>query len=115
MVRWRKQLDSSGAPNGVAAASKTIRIKKSTGAWGTDDIVAITFADNSLMTAANGNEPGIWIVGSTDLQSEVDDIDNATYNIRSEETNSGEGIIVDGASLTLYDVFTGLRVHYNLQ
>lgn len=112
MLHWRKQVDSSGGANAINGASKTIRIKKNGGAWGTDDVVAITFANNSLATAANATEGGTIIIGDADISGEVDDVDNETYNVRSEQTNRADAILVDGASLTLYDIFTGLRVYY---
>jgi len=112
MLKWRKQVDSSAAPNAINGANHTIRIKKSTGAWGVDDVIGIMFADNQLATDASATEGGDMIVGSYDVDSEVDDTDGITYNVRSEETNRGDAIHVDGASLTLYDVYTGLRVYY---
>ena len=114
MVHWRKQVDSSGAPNAISAASKTIRIKRSSGAWGTDDIVAITMANGALSTAGNATEGGTMIIGDVDVKGEVDDVDNETYNIRSEQTNRGDAIAVTAASLTLYDIYTGLRVYYHV-
>jgi len=114
MLKWRKQVDSSGGANAINGASKTIRVKKTSGAWGTDDLVGITFADNQLATGADATEGGDMIVGSHDIDGEVDDIDNETYNVRSEQTNRADAILVDGASLTLYDVYTGLRVYYTL-
>lgn len=112
MVHWRKQFDSSGAANAVDGAGYAIRVKKSTGAWGADDVVGITFADNSLATDADAVEGGTIIIGDADISGEVDDVDGVTYNIRSEETNRGDAVVVDAASLTLYDIFTGLRVYY---
>ena len=112
ILRWRKQVESSTAANAIKGASKTIRVKKSTGSWGTDDVVAITFADNQLATVGSATEDGDYIVGASDISSEVDDCDGVTYNVRSENTNRADSMIVDGASLTLYDVYTGLMVHY---
>ncbi len=114
MLKWRKQVDSSSAPNAVAAAAKTIRVMKTGGAWGTNDIVALTLADNQLAIGADATEGGDMIIGDTDIKSEVDDVDNETYNFRSEQVNAGEGIIVDGASLTLHDVYTIMRVYFTL-
>lgn len=107
----RAMFDTSAADNYINAASKTLRIKKSTGAWGTDDIVAITFDQNSLYTIASTKEPGAVIVGTADLKSEVDG--NATYNVASEETNRSDAIVALGANLELYDVQVGLRVFYS--
>ena len=114
MLKWRKQVDSSGGANAINGASKTIRVKKSSGSWGTDDVVGITFADNQLATDASAAEGGDMIIGSHDVSGEVDDVDNATYNVRSEQTNRADAMVVDAASLVLYDVYTGLRVCYTL-
>lgn len=114
LFKWRKQVDSSGAANAINGASKTIRVKKSTGAWGTDDVVGITVADNQLATALNATEGGDMIVGDADISSEVDDLDNVTYNVRSEQTNRTDALVVDAASLTLYDIYSGLRCYFTL-
>jgi len=114
MLHWRKQVDSSSGANAINGSSKVIRVKKSGGAWGTDDVVGITFADNSLATDADATEGGTMIIGSHDIDSEVDDVDNETYNIRSEQTNRADALVVDGDALTLHDVFTGLRVYYTV-
>jgi hypothetical protein len=74
MVKWRKQVDSSAAPNAINGASKTIRVMKNGAVWGT----------------------------------------NETYNVRSEQTNRTDALVVDGDALTLYDVYTGFRVYYTL-
>lgn len=110
MLTIRAMLDTSGADNYINAASKTLRIKKSTGAWGTDDIIAITFANQSLYTVASTKEPGPVIVGDTDLSSVVDG--NATYNVQSDQTNRSDAIVALGADLELYDIQVGLRVFY---
>jgi len=114
MLKWRKQVDSSGAPNAINGASKTIRLKKSTGAWGVDDVIGIMFADNQLQTAASGTEGGDMIIGSYDVKNEVDDMNGVTYNVATRQTARADAPIVDGASLTLYDVYVGLRVYYTL-
>lgn len=114
ILKWRKQVDSSTSANAIAGASKTIRVMKSAASWGTDDVVGITFADNQLATGASATEGGDVIIGSADIKSEVDDVDDATYVVVSEQTNRTDAMVVDGASLTLYDVYTGLRVYYTL-
>lgn len=107
----RAIFDTSAADNYINAASKTLRIKKSTGAWGTDDIIAITFAQNSLYTLASTKEPGPVIIGTADLSSVVDD--NATYNVMSNQTQRSDAIVAAGANLELYDIQVGLRVFYS--
>jgi len=94
---------SDNAINGVAA----IRIKKSTGAWGTDDIVALDIPDNFLAvdvstSADRGGAPLIGNLNNDNLSGEVDEA--ATYNLRFED------IAADGNNLLLLDVQVGLRV-----
>lgn len=106
----RALLDTSTADNYIDAASKTLRVKKSTGAWGTDDLVAITFDENGLYCVASTKESGTALVGSHDVKGEVDG--DATYNFRSEETNRSDAISALADNLELYDVQVGLRVFY---
>ncbi len=113
LFKWRKQVDSSGATNAISAASKTIRVKLSTRAWGTDDIVAITFASGQLSTGASSTEGGDAIVGDANLSSKITS-DNVTVNVQSNQTNRTDALVVTAASLTLYDIFTGLRVYFTL-
>jgi len=111
----RAILDTSAADNYIDAASKTLRVKKSTGAWGTDDLVGITFDINSLYCVASTKEAGPAIIGSHDVKGEVDG--DATYNFMSVETLPVESPRADAISalandLDLYDVQIGLRVFY---
>jgi hypothetical protein len=103
--------DTSAADNYIDAANKTLRIKPAAGAWGTDDIVAITFANQSLYCKANQKEPGPVIIGSADLSSVVNA--NGTYNIMSNQTNRGDAISALADNLELYDIQVGLRVFYS--
>lgn len=114
MVKWRKQEDDSGNPNGINGAGTAWRLKKNAGAWGVDDVVGITLADNQMMNDGNAVEGGDMLIGDADISGEVDDVDNETYNIRGENTNRGDAPVVDAASLYLYDVYTGIRVFYIL-
>lgn len=115
MLHWRKQVESSGAPNAVNGAGKTIRVRKAGAGWLADSLVGITMADNELATALSATEGGTIIIGSADIKAEVDDTNGVTYNIESNETNfAGQGIVVDGASLTLFDIYTGLRVYFSV-
>jgi hypothetical protein len=110
---YSKKVDSSDGVNAVSAASKTVRVKVSTGAWGTDDIVAFTFANGTLSTPASTTEGGMMIMGSVDIKSVVDG-SAATFNFRSEETERSDALTVTGASLTFYDVESWLVVEYTL-
>ncbi len=103
--------DTSGADNKVNAVNKTLRVKKSTGTWGVDDVVGITFAQNSLYCAASTKEAGPTIIGAADIKSAVDG--NATYNVMSNQTQRADAIIALGNSLELYDVQVGLRIFYS--
>ena len=114
MVKWRKQVDSSTAANAINGAGKTIRVMKNGAVWGTNDIVGMTFADNQLDTGADATEGGDMIVGDVDVKGELDDVDNETYNVRSEQTERTDALVVDGDALTLYDVYTGFRVYYTV-
>lgn len=107
----RAILDTSGSDNYINSASKTLRVKKSTGTWGSDDLIAITFANQSLYCVASSKEAGPVLVGDTDIKSEVDG--DATYNVRSDETNRSDAIVSLGDDLELYDVQVGLRVFYS--
>ena len=102
--------DTSTANSYIDQASKTLRVKKSTGAWGTDDLVGITFDQNSLYCVASTKEAGPTIIGSHDVKGEVDG--DATYNFRSEETERGDAISALANNLELYDVQVGLRIFY---
>lgn len=110
---YSKKVDSSDAANAVSAAGKAVRVKVSTGAWGTDDIVAYTFANGALSTPASATEGGMMIMGSVDIKSVVDG-SAATFNFRSEETERSDALTVTGASLTFYDVESWLVIEYTL-
>ena len=92
----------------------TLRIKKAAGAWNTDDIVALTLPAVCYDLLASATGSGDVIEGTTNLISEVDDVDDVTYNIRSEETNRGDAIVAHGESLFLKNVHTFLKVYYKV-
>ena len=102
--------DTSGADNKVNAAGKTLRVKKSTGAWGVDDVVGITFDQNSLYCAASTKEAGPTIIGAVDIKSVADG--NATYNVMSNQTQRADTVVALGNNLELYDIQVGLRIFY---
>ena len=114
MLKFRALRDTSGFANALSGATKSVRIKKSTGAWGTDDIVGITLQIGQLPAPATIQVPGMEVLGSIDVQSEVDTIISTTYNVMSEETNRTNALTATGASLELLDVYVGLRVYYHL-
>jgi len=84
--------------------AQAIRVKKSTGAWGTDDIVAIDLPDDMWAVAGSTREFGDVLVGDNDVKSEVDG--NATYNLRFENA------LVDYAELHLNDVQVGIKIWF---
>jgi len=94
---------NAGGPNAINGA-QNIRIKKSTGTWGVDDVAAIDLTDNMWTMLASTREAGDVVVGDNDVKAEVDG--NGTYNLRFENA------LVDLASLRLNDVLTGLRFYY---
>ena len=108
MLRWRKQSDSSGAVNAIKGSGKCIRVKKAAGAWGADDVAAITLPDNTLSTGADAVENGCTVDGNTDIGQMVNE--ETTYNFRAEQTSRGDALVVDGDSLILYDVQVCLKV-----
>jgi len=102
--------DTSAAENQIAAASKYLRVKKSTGSWGTDDLVAIDFALNGLQVNASAYRGGAVLFGATDVKAKVDG--DGTYNFRSVETVRGDAIAATGSNLELLDVSTILRFYF---
>lgn len=103
--------DTSAVANYINGASKTIRIKKSTSSWGSQDLVGITFDNQSLYCDASTKESGLPIIGDTDVKAEVDG--NATYNVESNQTNRSDAIVALGNDLEIYDVQVGVRVYYS--
>jgi len=110
---YSKKVDSSAGANAVNAASKTIRVNVSTGAWGTDDIVCYTFVNGGLANAASATEGGNILFSTTDVKAKVTGA-ALTFTFRSEQTNRSDAVTVTGASLTLYDVESWLIVEYTL-
>ena len=105
MLRIRELEDSSAAENAVNGAVD-LKVKKSTGAWGTDDVALINIPDNALLTPASGVSRGTTLFGDNDVVSEVDG--DATYNFRLDGN-----VFVDGNNLLLRDVQVGVRVYFS--
>lgn len=101
-VRAIENTSASGA-NAINGA-QAIRVKKSTGTWGVDDIAAIDLPDNLWTVAASTRESGDVLVGDNDLKNEVDG--DGTYNLRFENA------LVDYASLRLNDILVGLKFYF---
>jgi len=113
MLKFGSRIDSSGALNYVNAASKSIRVKLSTGAWGTDDMIAMTLVNGCWRTQASLEGPGDVKIGTVDVSGKVTS-DNVTVNFRTVNTIRADSIVVLAASLTLQDVETGLRYVYTV-
>jgi len=99
--------DTSGSDNAINGAS-AIRVKKSTGTWGVDDIVAYDIQDNLWgvdvsEATERGGDAFVGNLNNDNLSGEVDAA--ATYNLRFED------IQADGGNLELHSVAVGLRVY----
>jgi hypothetical protein len=112
MLKYSHRKDTSAADNYIDVASKTIRVKKSTGSWGTDDVVAIDMPIDSLYTTKSTKEGGDLIIGDNDVKSEVDG--DATYNFRTVQTTRADAISALADHLELYDVQMGVRVEFTV-
>lgn len=97
---------NAGGTNAINGAALKVRIKKSSGTWGVDDVVAIDLTDNQWGVAASTREMGDLIKGKNDVSSEVDAF-NATYNLRFEDNQ------VDYDNLRLNDVQVFLIITYH--
>jgi len=116
-IYFRDFKDSSGATNAINGASKAIRVKVSTGAWGTNDIIGMIMPDNGWNCDANARGTGGFMLGATDIKSIISTpalMNGKTINVRSEETNRSDAIVVDGDALTLYDIDSYIYVEYTL-
>lgn len=98
-ISWRKQTDSSAAPNATVSA-QVIEVDI-TGGFGT---TAIDIPDDSFATAASASEGGMFLVGDNDIKAEV--------AVGSTTLFQWTAADVDGASLTLQDVQTHLLIEY---
>lgn len=114
MLKWAHMMEDSGAENYINAASKTIRVKVSTGAWGTDDIVAMTMKNGSWKVAASGTRGGdVYIETAHDIKAVVTGA-AMTLNFESNNTNRSDAIVVLADGMTLYDIETGVRIWYTM-
>lgn len=112
MLKYSHRKDTSAADNYIDVAAKTIRVKKSTGSWATDDVVAINMPINSLYTTKSTKEGGDLIIGDNDVKSEVDG--DATYNFRTVQTTRADAISALADHLELYDVQMGIRIEFTV-
>ena len=104
LLKMRVLENTSGLGANAINGVQAIRVKKSTGTWGVDDIVAIDLADNMWTVPASTRESGDVLIGDNDVKSEVDG--DGTYNLRFEDA------LVDYNNLRLNDILVGLRFYY---
>ncbi len=93
---------NAGGPNAING-TQAVRIKRSMGIWGVQDIAAINLPDNLWTVAASTREMGDVLIGNSDLKAVVDG--PGTYNLRFEDAR------VDLNYLRLNDVMVGLRFY----
>lgn len=105
-LKFRMMENTNVAANKIDTA-QNIRIKRTGGAWGVDDVAAINLVDDQWGIAASTREGGDVQIGDNNVAAEVDGF-NETYTIRFEDGN------VDVDSLVLYDVQTFLIVTYEV-
>ena len=105
MLNYRELNDTSTAENAING-SFNLKVKKSSGSWGSDDVALINIVDNTFRTAGSGTSKGQIIYGDNDVVGEVDA--NATYNFRFDGN-----AFVDGNNLLMRDVQVGLRVYFS--
>ena len=104
--------DTSAAENQIkTGTTDELHVKKSTGAWGTDDIPCLDFTALGLQVKASEYRGGAVLFGATDIKSEVEG--NGTYNFQSNETNRTKAVEATGATLELLDVTIVVRVWFN--
>ena len=101
ILKIRAIENTSGTGANAISGAQAVRVKKSTGTWGVDDLAAINLPDNLWTVAASTREAGDLLIGDNDVKGEVDE--DATYNLRFENA------LVDYASLRLNGVMVGLR------
>lgn len=104
VIKFRAINNTNIAINAINGAN-VIKIKKSTGAWGVDDINLITIADNILNVSPSTKEGGIIIVGNNNVAGTIDT--NSICNMRFDGN-----IFVDGNNLELIDVQVGLQIYF---
>jgi len=97
---------NAGGANAIEGM-QYIRIKKSTGVWGVDDIAAVLLTDNMWTVAASTREFGDVVGGHWSLNVSSVVNANATYNLRFEDAN------VDFDFLRLNDVQVLIKVWYH--
>lgn len=101
-----RMIENTYAGVNKLAGAQSIRIKTDGGAWGVDDIAAITFPDDYITLADSTREAGDVFGGMIDVSSEVTDF-NDTYEIRWEDGQ------VDQDFINFNDIEMFLRVIFH--
>jgi hypothetical protein len=104
-IKFRMIENSSASGANAIQGAQNVRIKKSDGNWGVDDVAAINLIDNQWTVAASTREGGDVQIGDNEVASEID-VFNATYNLRFENAD------VDYDVLRLNDVQVFLIVEW---
>ena len=103
--------DTSTANNYINAAGRSIRLMLTGGAWGTNDVIALTLDNLALYTTGSGERGGPVLMGP-DLKTTLPTIGNGTWLIQSDHDARADSLKSLGDDLELYDVSTGLRFFY---
>lgn len=101
--------DTSGSDNYINGASKSIRLKISTGTWLANSVIGLTFDNQALYTTGGGERGGPVLLGP-DIKTSISA--NGTYNVRSDHDNHADAIVALAADLEMYDVDVGLMFIY---
>jgi len=106
MIQFRAVENLNAGGNNSIQGNQNIRVMKSGGAWGTDDVVFLPLLDSQFFLAASTKEGGGIFTAddASDCKSEVDG--NDTYNVRFEDAD----VLLD--TLTFYDLKVGLKIWF---
>jgi len=104
LIKFRMLENTANDGVNFISGSQTIRVKKSTGTWGADDMVAINLPNESWELASSTRERGDIIFGGIDVKSVVDS--NGTYNIKLSGSQSTRN------NLELRDVQSGILINW---
>ncbi len=104
MLKIRAIENTTGAGINAIDGVQAIKVKKSIGTWGLNDVAAIYLPDNLWTLEAAAREAGDLVIGDMDVRSAVDG--QGIYNFRLEDAR------VNFDYLRLNDVLIGLRFYF---
>ena len=104
MLKIRAIENTTGAGINAIDGVQAVKVKKSTGTWGLNDVAAIYLPDNLWTLEAAAREAGDLVIGDMDVKSAVDG--QGIYNFRLEDAR------VNFDYLRLNDVLIGLRFYF---